>query len=112
MIQAMLKMDFAPGKINEAVNILRSIVERIRATKGCISCSVFQEAGNEYSIVFEEKWQCDADLQSHLQSEEYKSVLMVIEMANKNPEIRFEKISEMGGVEIIREARSQDRKRR
>jgi hypothetical protein len=47
-----------------------------------------------------------------LQSEEYKSVLMVIEMANKNPEIRFEKISELGGVEIIREARSQDRKRR
>ena len=106
MIQAMLKMDFAPAKVSEAVDILRSIVERIRATRGCISCSVYQEAGNHCLVVFEEKWRCDKDLQRLLRSEDYRKVLMVMEMADARPEIRFETVSGLGGVEIIEDARS------
>ena len=106
MIQAMVKMEFGPKKIAEAVKILRSIEERIRATRGCISCSVYQEAGNHCSVVFEEKWKSDADLQRHLRSEDYQKVLMVIEMADTRPEIRFETVSDLGGVEIIEDART------
>jgi quinol monooxygenase YgiN len=106
MIQATVKMDFAAGNVIEAVAILRSIVERIRVTRGCIGCSVYQEAGNKNVVVFEEKWTCDADLQRHLRSEDYQKVLMVMEMSDSRPEIRFETVSGLGGVEIIEEARS------
>ena len=106
MIQAMVKMNFGPKTVAEAVNILRSIVERIRATRGCISCSVYQEAGNHCSVIFEEKWKSDADLQHHLRSEDYQKVLMVMEMADTRPEIQFETVSGIGGVEIIEEART------
>ena len=105
MIQAMVKMDFGSEKVAEAVSILRSIVERIKVAKGCISCSVYQEAGNPCIVVFEEKWNCDADLQCHLRSEDYQKVLMVMEMAETRPEIRFETVTGLGGLEIIEEAR-------
>ena len=42
MIQSMIKMVFAPDKVDDAMQILRSIVERIRAEIGCVSCSVYQ----------------------------------------------------------------------
>lgn len=85
---------------------LHSIVERIRATRGCIDCSVFQESGNRCLVVFEEKWKSDTDLQSHLRSDDYRKILLVVEMADAHPEIRFETVATFGGVEIIEGARS------
>jgi quinol monooxygenase YgiN len=109
MIQATLKMEFAPQAIDEAVNILRSIIERIRAETGCMSCSVFQDTDNKHLVVFEEKWRSDEDLQRHLRSEYYKNVLIVMEMAIGPPEIRFDTITETSGVEIIEKALTRKR---
>ena len=109
MIQATLKMDFTPQAIDEALQILRSIIERIRAEAGCISCSVYQDTENEHQVVFEEKWRSDENLQRHLRSEGYHRVLLVMEMAITPPEIRFDNITESSGVEIIEEARAKKR---
>jgi quinol monooxygenase YgiN len=110
MIQATMKMSFAPQTIDEALQILRSMIERIRAEAGCISCSVYQDTENENLVVFEEKWRSDEDLQRHLRSEGYRRVLLVMEMAFKLPEIRFDTITDSGGVEIIKEARTKRKK--
>lgn len=106
MIQAMLKMDIEPQKMDEALQILHSIIERIRAETGCLSCSVYQDTENEHLIVFEEKWRNNDDLQRHLRSEGYQRVLLVMEMAKSFPEIRFNTITDSGGVEIIEAALS------
>jgi quinol monooxygenase YgiN len=106
MIQATLKMDFTPQKIDEAVHILRSIIERIRTEPGCLSCSVYQDTDNEHLVVFEEKWRSDEDLQRHLRSECYQKVLLVMEMAVRHPEVRFDTITDTSGVEIIKKART------
>ena len=105
MIQAKLKINIAPRKIDEALQILRAIVERTRAETGCIGCSVYHDTENENLIVFEEKWMSDGDLQRHLRSEDYQKVLLLMEMAITQPEIRFDTITSSGGVEIIEEAR-------
>jgi hypothetical protein len=47
--------------------------------------------------------------QRHLGSEDYQKVLMVLEMALKHPEIRFDIISSCTGIETIEKARSQAR---
>lgn len=106
MIQATHKMDFAPQKIDEALQVLSSIIERIRAEAGCISCAVYQDTESEHVIVLEEKWRSDEDLQRHLRSEDYRKVLLVMEMACKPPEISFDTINETIGVEFIEKARS------
>lgn len=106
MIQAMVKMDFAPQTIHEALQILHSIVERTRAEAGCISCSVYRDMENEHLFVFEETWRSEEALQHHLRSEDYRKVLLVMEMAITPPVIRFDTITDTGGVEVIVDARS------
>jgi quinol monooxygenase YgiN len=106
VIQATLKMDFPPAKIDEVRKILGSIVERIRVNAGCIGCSVYQDVDNKHLIVFEEKWRSNEDLQRHLRSEDYRKVLLVMDMAIIPPEIRFDTITDTSGVEIIESARS------
>jgi quinol monooxygenase YgiN len=105
MIQTMLKMDFASQKVDEALQILCSIIERTRAEIGCNGCSVYRDMQNDKRIVFEENWKNDEALKHHLRSEDFRKVLMVMEMAIIPPEVRFDTITESRGVETIEEAR-------
>jgi quinol monooxygenase YgiN len=105
MIQSTLKMEFAPNKASEALMILQSIIERVRAEPGCMGCTVYQDAGDKHLIVYEEEWRDDACLQQHLRSDGYREVLLVMEMARRHPEVRFDTISASRGVETIEEAR-------
>jgi len=45
MIQATLRMDFAPQKMDEALKILRSIIERIRAETAGIGAGLLGPRG-------------------------------------------------------------------
>jgi quinol monooxygenase YgiN len=105
MIHMSLKMDFTPGKVEEALQILRSIVEPTRAEVGCIDCSVYKDMAHENQILFIQKWRSEEFLQRHLRSEEYQKVLLVMEMAVAPPEIVFETIASTSGVETIEKAR-------
>jgi quinol monooxygenase YgiN len=104
MIQAMIEMQFAPDRVDEALQILRSIVERTRAETGCLGCSVYQDTEMENQIVFAQEWRSEEDLQRHLRSKEYQKVLLVVEMASTPPEIRFDTITRTSGVETIEKA--------
>jgi len=106
MIHAAMRMKFSLQKIEEALHILHSIVERTKSETGCISCSVYRDLVNENIIVFEEKWESDEYLQRHLSSDEYKKVLLVMELAVTPPEIRFDTVTESSGLEIIEAART------
>jgi quinol monooxygenase YgiN len=106
MIQAMIDMEFSPDKMGEALQILRSIVERTRAEAGCVSCSVYQDTEMENQLVFAQEWRSEDDLQRHLRSADYQKVLLVMEMALTRPEVRFDTITTTSGVEVIEKART------
>jgi quinol monooxygenase YgiN len=57
------------------------------------------------AIMVEEFWANDEDIRRHLKSEVYRRVLLVIEMAEEPPEIRFDTIARTSGVETIEKAR-------
>jgi len=105
MIHAIVRMDMATDKLNEALQILHSIVEQTRAEAGCVSFSVYQDTEIENQIVFAQEWRNEEDLQRHLRSEEYQKVLLVMEMARTPPEIRFDTINKTFGIEYIEKAR-------
>jgi quinol monooxygenase YgiN len=109
MIHATIRMTMPDQKIREAVEILRSVAERTRVQPGCISCRIYHDFQEEHVIMMEELWRTQEDLDRHLRSAEYRNVLLVVEMAHKEPEIRFSAFSHSTGVETIEKARSQAR---
>ena len=59
----------------------------------------------EPAILVEEPWKSGEDLERHLRAEEFRKVLLVVEMAVEPPEIRFDAISQSTGFETIEKAR-------
>jgi quinol monooxygenase YgiN len=106
MIQATIRMTIPPQKSAEALIILRSMVEQCGTRPGCLSCHIYGDLQQKNVYMFEEVWRSKEDLNLHLRSEEYLNLLLVVEMSLKRPEIRFQTISSLSGIETIEKARS------
>jgi quinol monooxygenase YgiN len=96
-------------KQSEALEILMSTIEETLFNPGCISCRLYRGVEDVLAIMLEELWVSDENLERHLRSEKYRKILLVVEMAEETPEIRFDTIDHSAGVERIEQARSQTR---
>ena len=95
-----------PGKRwHEALRLLRPLVESTRAQPECISCVLQQneEAGEALWLV--EEWSAEAPLMQHVQSDAFRTIFAAMELSVETPELRFRKLQDMGGLDLVEQAR-------
>jgi quinol monooxygenase YgiN len=109
MVLATIRMIIPPKKRDEALKILRSTAEQCKVHSGCLGCHIYKDVQENNALIFEEMWRDEEDLAQHLRSEKYHDVLLVMEMARKHPEVRFNTVSTSTGMETIQKARSSTR---
>ena len=109
MVHATIRMLIPPKRRGEVLDILSSVAERSRFEEGCINSRVYQDVDSEPVFMLDQLWVSGEGLEGYLRSEEFRKVLVVVEMSLEPPEIRFEEVSRSTGVETIEEARSQAR---
>ena len=105
MILTSIRMGISPQKRDEVLRILRSIIARDRVLPGCLTSRLYEDLQEENIIMFEEMWSKEEELDAHLRSEEYRKLLLVLEMALQRPEVRFNRVLSSGGIETIEKAR-------
>jgi len=105
MILATLRMAIPLEKRGESLKILKSMVAENKAQPECVFCRICEDALENNILQFEEMWSSEEELERHLRSDRYHEVLLVMEMALKQPEIRFDTISSSTGIETIEKAR-------
>ena len=105
MILARVRMMIPRRSHDGALKILKSMAEQNRVHLGCLSCRVYKDVEEDTVIVYEEIWRTAEDLESHLRSEGYNKLLLVMEMALQSPEVSFDTISRSSGIEIIEKVR-------
>ncbi len=106
MVHATIRILISAKRRGEVLEILTSLAERARFEPGCIACRVYQDVEVEPVIMLDQLWKSKEDLEGHLRSEEFRRVLLLLEMSPEPPEIRFDEISCSTGVETIEKARS------
>jgi quinol monooxygenase YgiN len=109
MVRSTIRMLIPLEKQSEALEILGSMIEQTQFDPGCISCRLYRGVEDVRVIMFEELWVNDEDVERHLRSENYRKILLVVEMAEETPEIRFDTIDHSTGVERIEQAKIQTR---
>ena len=106
MVHATIRMLIPPKRRGEVLDILSSVAERSRFEEGCINSRVYQDLDSEPVFMLDQLWTSGEGLEGYLRSEEFRKVLLVVEMSLEPPEIRFEEVSRSTGVETIEKARS------
>jgi len=107
MILATLRMAIPAEKRGEALKILKSLVARNSVQPDCEFSRISEDVLEDNVLQFEELWRSEEEFESYLRSDNYHKVLLVLEMALKQPEIRFDTISSSTGIETVGKARSQ-----
>ena len=109
MIQSTIRMTMPSQKSGEVMKILRSVAELCRDDPGCLSCHIYEDVQEENVLMLEQVWRSEEDLTLHLRTNQYRNLIVVLELALKQPEIRFDTISSSTGIETIEKARGQTR---
>ncbi len=105
MVLATVRMIIPRIKRHETLKILRTVAEQCKVHSGCLGCHIYADAQEDNVLMFEERWRSEEDLAQHLRSDGYRNVLLVMEMALHQPEIRFDTISSSTGIETVERAR-------
>ena len=106
MVLATIRMMMSAKRFGEALRILRSMAEQSRVQPGCLSSQIYRNGQEDNVLMLEQLWSNEEDLERYLRSDEYRQVLLVLEMAMKQPEIRFDTILSSTGIETIEKART------
>jgi quinol monooxygenase YgiN len=65
-----------PGKVNELLSVLSSLVEPTRKEPGCISYNLLQNNEDPTDLAFVEEWQNTKALESHFATRHFKDALV------------------------------------
>ncbi len=103
-IRSTIRMMIPLHKQSEALDVLGSVSAQVRFDPGCISSRLYRGADEARAIMVEELWTSYEEVVRHLQSDKYRRVLLVVEMAEEPPEFRFDEITRTSGIETIENA--------
>jgi quinol monooxygenase YgiN len=105
MILSTLRMAVPPQRRGEVLKTIKSMKWETRIQPGCLSSRLYRDEDEESVFMLEEVWSNQDQLDRYLRSEEYRRMLLVMEMAGEPPEIKFQTISSQAGIEVVERAR-------
>ena len=105
MVISTLRILTAPKSRAEVVRTLAAQLGPTRVQPGCHRCDLYQDIENRETITLVEEWESQAELDLRLRSQDYRSVLAAIELAQEQPIIHFDTVTRRTGLEIVASAR-------
>lgn len=105
MVISTLRIITAPKSRAEVIRTLTAQLGPIRVQPGCLRCDLYRDVEDPRAITLVEEWDSQAELDLRLRSEEYRSVLATIELAQEQPVIHFDTVIRRAGLEIVASAR-------
>jgi len=106
MIIELLRLSVPPEKREEFANTVVSLVDLIEAQPGCLGCRVFQTWPQRDGLLIEARWESQEYLVRYLQSQIYKSLLLLAELGSAPPDVEFFTVVEFRGLDLVERARS------
>jgi quinol monooxygenase YgiN len=74
-LRVVARVKARPGRVNELLSVLNSMVEPTRKEPGCISYELLQNNEDPTDFTLIEEWQSDTALQSHFATKHFKEAL-------------------------------------
>ena len=105
MILATIRMKIEMKMFDEILQTLKSMTGDTYLQRGCLSSRLYRDEKENAVFMVEDIWDNEEDLERYLRSEDYRRILLVLEMACEQPDIKFQTISNQAGLEVVEKAR-------
>jgi quinol monooxygenase YgiN len=73
---------------------------------GCVAFALSQDLADPDALTISERWLTRHELDEHIRSAEYRLLLAVIDLSVGPPEISFDALEHLGGLDVVRALRT------
>lgn len=95
-IACSIDMSFPPAAVEQGLQLLCSAVGMIESKPGCQTCSVARDAADAARIHYKETWESEALFRRHALSEEFRRILIAMDMCREEPDVVIGNFSGQG----------------
>jgi quinol monooxygenase YgiN len=106
MIIEFVRVSVPRTKKQEFTKALESLVSPIQGQPGCLGCRLFQAWPRQNGLYFEVRWESQEYLVHYLRSQDYKRLLLLIELSATPPVVEFFNVLEIRGLDLAEHART------
>jgi quinol monooxygenase YgiN len=90
-----------PDRRAEIIQVFRSLMGPLEANPACTECRLYQQHEKENSLAFVEEWRSREDLERHMQTDDYRALLSLLDLSLEPPEVRLQTIDDTQGMELL-----------
>lgn len=101
MIISILTIHVLLNSRADAVRTLKAAMGPTQAKQGCLKCSLNSHIDNDDTLLLVEHWSSQEQLEHYIRSEEYRLILVAMELSTKEPEVEIHTVSSTVGLELV-----------
>ena len=106
MILSTVRVAISAQERPEVLRILRVLMGHATAKSGCAGFSICQDLANAEVLTISDRWVAREDLEEHVRSADYRLLLTVIDLSAIPPEISFDELEHLGGLDVVQALRA------
>jgi quinol monooxygenase YgiN len=106
MILSTVRLAISVRHQPEVLRILRVFMGHATAKAGCAGFWLLQDLTNPEALTITDQWVTREDLDEHIRSSEYRMLLAVVDLSATPPEISFDDLEHLGGLDLVHDLRT------
>jgi len=105
MIMANIQFRPKHDRKDDIVRTIRRLLEPTRVEPGCLGFQCHRDIESSDLMVLEERWETRKDLERHVRSEGFLTILSLLDECAEKPVVEFHEVTDTGGMERVGEIR-------
>jgi quinol monooxygenase YgiN len=105
MVQLVLRLRVPPDRASDVVEALRAVMSAARWHPGWAHAQVDRDLDDPRTLHYREEWLTPEDTAREVGSDRFSRLLELMEAATEPPDLRFQFVSEVRGLDYVAEVR-------
>lgn len=101
MIVTTIRIQTTPDNRKEIMQTFRSLSSPIQSERGCRSCRIYREVGNDETMIVIQEWDSKHNWDAHLRSEEFAVMIGAMSLLEKPDTIEFQILDRLEGSHSV-----------
>jgi quinol monooxygenase YgiN len=93
------------GKMDSVLRAIQGLLEPMRVQPGCQGFRCSRDIEDENVMVLEERWGTRKDMERHVRSDGFRTILSLLEESGEKPVVEFHEVTGTEGIETIGQLR-------
>ena len=105
MITVNLKVKVPCEECSKALQLIKTIIEKIQSVTGLINCEAYRDIDDEDTLVMILKWESGEVMERYIRSSKFCAFIKLIELSCEKPVVSFDTVSGTMGMKYLNAVR-------